>query len=454
MIFHETIVAPATSFGRSSVGIIRISGSSVLKIIKKFLRISMQERFAHYVSFLDVNGNILDNGIALFFNSPRSFTGEDVLEFHGHGNPFLLDLLIKNILLTKNVRMARPGEFSERAFLNKKMDLIQSESICDLINAQSELSIKAALRSLSGSFSKKIHFIIEQLKILYSRIEAIINFPDEMNELFLFQSIEIDLIKVIKLIQKLINTAHYSNVLQKGIKIVISGSPNVGKSSLFNYLSNQKASIVTDVPGTTRDIICKNIWINGISCELMDTAGLRKSKDIIEQIGIKLAKKKIYSCDHIFLMLDITNDQLFNNKLILKSINKLKSNQNITFIFNKIDLINQKPYLKIIYKKFKCIYLSIKNKTGLDFLKNRINEISSSLNNTEGIFLARRRHLSELENALKYLINGKKYWFKNKCIELLSDNIRLSMDCLLKITGYFSNDDLLNKIFSEFCIGK
>ncbi|VFP87764.1 tRNA modification GTPase MnmE [Buchnera aphidicola (Cinara piceae)] len=454
MMFHETIVAPATAFGRSSIGVIRVSGSSVIKIIKKFLKISMTERFAHYVSFFDINGNILDKGIALFFHAPRSFTGEDVLEFHGHGNPFLLDILIKNILSFNNVRMARPGEFSERAFLNKKIDLVQSEAVCDLINAQSELAIKAASCSLSGYFSKKILYIIEQLKLLYSRIEAVVNFPDEINELDLFKNIKINLIAVIKLIQNLIDISYQGNILKKGIKIVISGAPNVGKSSLFNYLSNEQSSIVTNIPGTTRDIICKDIWINGISCELMDTAGLHKSKDIIEQIGIKLAKKKLHTCDHIFLVLDVTNNHLFNDKLINKNINQLKLNQNITFIFNKIDLVNQRPCLKFIDKKFKCIYLSIKYKIGLDFLKNRINEISSSLNNVEGVFLARRRHLSELEKALKYLINGKKYWLKNKYIELLSDNIRLSIDCLLKITGNFSNNDLLNKIFSEFCIGK
>uniref|UniRef100_A0A451DET5 tRNA modification GTPase MnmE n=1 Tax=Buchnera aphidicola (Cinara pseudotsugae) TaxID=2518978 RepID=A0A451DET5_9GAMM len=454
MIFNETIVAPATAFGRSGIGIIRISGSSVLKIMKKFLNISMKERFAHKVSFLDFQGNIIDYGIALFFPAPRSFTGEDVLEFQGHGNPVLLDVIIKNIVRMNDVRLARPGEFSERAFLNKKIDLIQAEAISDLINAQSKLSIQASLLSLSGSFSEKIRVIIDLLKVFYSQIEAIINFPDEMDSPYEHSDLMPDLAKIIVLLQKLTDTARKSHALQKSIKIVIAGLPNVGKSSLFNYLSDQKVSIVTDIPGTTRDLICKDIWSNGICYELIDTAGLRKSHDVIENIGIQLAEKSIRSCNHIFFVLDVLHNQKKNNEVILKSIKNLHINQTITFIFNKIDLIKQKSRLEIIHKKFQCVYLSVRKQLGLNRLKKIINAILYTKNNVESVFLARRRHILELEKSLKYLIEGKKDWYIRNNIELLSENIRLSMNCLLSITGHFSNDDLLNKIFSNFCIGK
>ncbi|VFP85556.1 tRNA modification GTPase MnmE [Buchnera aphidicola (Cinara pseudotaxifoliae)] len=454
MIFNETIVAPATAFGRSGIGIIRISGSSVLKIIKKFLKISMRERFAHNVSFLDFRGNIIDYGIALFFPAPNSFTGEDILEFQGHGNPVLLDIIVKNVVRMNNVRIARPGEFSERAFLNKKIDLIQAEAISDLIHAESKLSIQAALRSLSGSFSKKLCFIIDLLKIFYSKIEAIINFSDEIDSSDERLDFKSDLIKIIMLLKNLMYTARKSYSLQKDIKIVITGPPNVGKSSLFNFLSDRRVSIVTDIPGTTRDLICQNIWSNGVCYELIDTAGLRKSQDLIENIGIRLAKKSVRSCDHIFFILDITYNQKENNEIILKSIKNLRINQNITFIFNKIDLIKQKPRLEIIHQKFQCIYLSVKKRSGLSRLKKIINVILCSKNNIENVFLARRRHVLGLEESLKYLLEGKKEWYKNNNIEFFSDNIRLSMNCLLSITGQFSNDDLLNKIFSDFCIGK
>ncbi|VFP84781.1 tRNA modification GTPase MnmE [Buchnera aphidicola (Cinara splendens)] len=454
MIFNETIVAPATAFGRSGIGIIRISGSSVLKIMKKFLNISMKERFAHNVSFLDFQGNIIDHGIALFFPAPKSFTGEDILEFQGHGNPFLLDIIIENIVRMNDVRLARPGEFSERAFLNKKIDLIQAEAISDLINAQSRLSIQASLLSLSGSFSKKICLIIDLLKVFYSQIEAIINFPDEMDAPCDRLDFMPNLTKIIVLLQKLTDTARKSHALQKSIKIVIAGLPNVGKSSLFNYLSDQQISIVTDIPGTTRDLMCKEVWSNGICYELIDTAGLRKSQDVIENIGIQLAEKSICSCDHIFFVLDTLHNQKENNKIILKSIKNLRINQTITFIFNKIDLTEQKPRLETIYQKFQCIYLSVKKKLGLNKLKKVINTILHTNNNVESVFLARRRHVLELEKSLKYLMQGKKDWYRSNNIELLSENIRLSMNCLLGITGHFSNDDLLNKIFSDFCIGK
>ncbi|ABJ90494.1 tRNA uridine-5-carboxymethylaminomethyl(34) synthesis GTPase MnmE [Buchnera aphidicola] len=454
MKFFDTIVSPATVIGRSGIGIIRISGISVLKIIKKFLKISMKERFAYFSSFYDVKNNLLDQGIALFFLAPKSFTGENILEFHSHGNPIILDLLIKNILTIKNVRIANPGEFSKRAFLNNKIDLVQAEAINDIINAESHLSVKAALSSLRGTFSKKINKILFNLKDIYSEIEAIINFPEELNDLNIQKNIKKKLSFIIKMITNLLDETHKNYIFSNTIKIVIAGPPNVGKSSLLNFLSKEKVSIVTNIPGTTRDVIHKNIWFNGVCCEFLDTAGLQKSQDIIEVIGIKLAKKHIKSCNHIFLMFDVTKKKMINNNFIKNIVNNLKKNQNITFIFNKIDLINKKPYISIIYKKFECIYLSLKKNIGIEYLKNKILEITTLHNNVESTFLAKKRHISALKKSLMYLINGKRNWMKNLYLELLSDDIRLSIKYLLKITGKFNSEDLLDKIFSKFCIGK
>lgn len=454
MQIQDTILAPATSGGRSGIGIIRISGINVVDIINIVLKVSIKERYAYYLPFFDLNGNIIDYGIVLFFMSPKSFTGEDMLELQGHGNPIILDLLIKNILSIQNVRFARPGEFSERAFLNGKIDLVQAEAVMDLIQAESVAAVNASLKSLQGSFSCIINKIFSNIKKIYTDLEVLINFSDDINDNINLTSINYNLKSVINLIQKIQKKSLQSYILRNGIKIVITGLPNVGKSSLLNKLLNKEVAIVTDIPGTTRDILRSTININGLSYELIDTAGLcNDSTSIVEKLGINLAKKLIKKSNYIFLVLDITKKKEINDIIILKYIKKLKKNQNLTIIFNKIDIVQEKSRIGK-YNNYVSFFISTKFNLGIDLLKDHIQKFSKLINNSENLFLARRRHIEILTKVLKVLKIGQKNWIKYQLVDCLSDDIRLAIQLISEITGQFTHNDLLKKIFSKFCIGK
>ncbi|AEH39608.1 GTP-binding protein [Buchnera aphidicola (Cinara tujafilina)] len=454
MNISDTIIAPATAGGKAGIGIIRISGGDVRNIIKKILKISLRERYAHFFTFFDLNGKIVDNGIAIFFASPRSFTGEDMLELQGHGNPLILDMLIKNILLINNVRLARPGEFSERAFLNEKIDLIQAEATMDLIHAQSKLAIQASLKSLQGFFSQCINKIFQRLNSIYSNIEAAINFPEDINDNILLKNIDNKIYDVISLIKKVKKKAVQGNLLREGIKIVITGTPNVGKSSLLNRLLNKNVAIVTNLAGTTRDLIRSYINIKGLTFELIDTAGLCDSNNVIEKIGIKLAKDVIKKSNHVFLVLDSSKKDEFNELIIKNYIKKLNKNQIITLIFNKIDLTKKKSCITRYKNKYTSIYVSVKSGLGIDLLRKYMRSFSRSIDSSENLFLARRRHLQILTKTLKLLEDGLKNWIDFQTIELLSDTIKLANTLISEISGKFINQDILEKFFSEFCIGK
>lgn len=450
----NTIIALATASGRSGIGIIRISGSAVHVIIKKYLLGKVIERHVNYVSFLDISGKIIDKGIALLFLSPKSFTGEDVLEFHGHGNPILLNLLIKNILLVDNVRLANPGEFSERAFLNGKIDLIQAEAISDIICSQSEIAIQASLNSFRGAFSKKIHNITEKLTELYSSLETNIDFSEHIDENEILKNTYSGMLEIIKLIQQVKNKANHTIYLQDGINIVIAGPPNVGKSSLLNTLLKKNISIVTNFSGTTRNIISDHMYINGVCYTFFDTAGLCVSRNIVEKIGIKLAKKKINQANYIFLVLDVSKNIHSNEIIIENFIINLHKNQTLVIIFNKIDLINMMPKIEKYKNLYISIYISIKNKIGINLIRNFLKKITYKSNSSENIFLARTRHVVLLEKTLNILEKNKKEWHDLKSIDLLADRLRLAVQTICQITGKFTHDDLLKKIFSTFCIGK
>ena len=442
--FDETIVAPVTPPGRGGVSIVRVSGLLTQTILKQVLKTTPEPRFAHYLSFYAKDGSVLDEGLAIFFPNPNSFTGEDVLELQGHGGPVVVDCLIQRIIQL-GARMAKPGEFSERAFLNGKMDLAQAEAVADLINASSEQAAQSAMRSLQGEFSKKIKKLVEALIHLRTYVEAAIDFPEEEIDFLSDGKVEADLNDIIAELENIKNTAKQGALLSEGMSVVIAGEPNVGKSSLLNCLSQREAAIVTDIAGTTRDILREHINIDGMPLHIIDTAGLRESEDVIEKEGIKRAKQAINEADEILLVVDVTKKQKVG-------LTKFPKNKPITVVKNKIDLTQQSPGIKE-KDTVTEIALSAKTGTGIDLLKTHLKK-TVGFQAKEGTFIARRRHLDALHRANTFLQTGKEQLQKNKAGELLAEDLRQAQQALSEITGEFTTDDLLGRIFSSFCIGK
>lgn len=444
----DTIVATATPMGRGGIAVIRISGNKVQNISEHLLGTIPKPRFALYTPFLDAHRNILDEGIALFFEGPHSFTGEDVLELHGHGGHFIVDRLIQEII-SQGARLARPGEFSERAFLNDKLDLIQAEAIGDLIDASSQDAATAAMRSLQGEFSQKIHLLVEGLIHLRMYVEASIDFADEEIDFLNDGKIASRLKDLIDRLENIEMSATQGSLLRNGITATIIGEPNVGKSSLLNRLCGYDAAIVTNIAGTTRDLLRETIAIDGMPMHMIDTAGLRESEDIVELEGIRRAHQEIKKADLILCMIE-ANDPLNKVDELLKTFPHKK---NIVIIRNKIDLTHEKPNIQS-YQSQKIVSLSAKNNEGVDLLKQIIKENVGFKITTEGVFSARRRHLDALANAKKFLLEGLTQLQENRAGELLAEDLRCAQRVLNEITGEFTTDDLLGKIFSSFCIGK
>lgn len=451
----DTIIAQATPPGRGGVGIIRISGSEVKHIAQLVLGQLPKPRYAQYLPFLDENGNELDQGIALFFPNPHSFTGEDVLELQGHGGPVVLDLILKRLLLIPKVRLARPGEFSERAFLNDKMDLTQAEAIADLIDASSEQAAKSALRSLQGEFSKKVNQLVQSLIHLRIYVEAAIDFPEEEIDFLSDGKVEAELTQIQDQLKQVQQEANQGALLREGLKVVIAGRPNAGKSSLLNALSGKESAIVTDIEGTTRDVLKEHIHLDGMPLHLIDTAGLRQATDLVEKIGIERALAEIEQADRLLLMVDSTvtaeddPKQLWSDELGCA----LPVNLPITVIRNKADLTHE--VLGITKKdNYHVIRLSAKTGEGVDELRTHLKQEIGLNQVAEGGFLARRRHLEALNQAAIALENGFVQLTVFNAGELLAEELRLAQEALSQITGAFTSDDLLGQIFSSFCIGK
>ncbi|MFW9319473.1 tRNA uridine-5-carboxymethylaminomethyl(34) synthesis GTPase MnmE [Glaesserella parasuis] len=450
----ETIAAQATPIGRGGIGILRVSGPLATEVAQAVLGKCPKPRIADYLPFKDEDGTVLDQGIALFFKAPHSFTGEDVLELQGHGGQVILDLLLNRILKVKGVRIARAGEFSEQAFLNNKLDLAQAEAIADLIDATSEQAARSALKSLQGEFSNKINELVDSVIYLRTYVEAAIDFPDEEIDFLVDGKIEAKLNEIIAQLANVRQEAKQGTILREGMKVVIAGKPNAGKSSLLNALAGREAAIVTDIAGTTRDVLREHIHIDGMPLHIIDTAGLRKASDEVEKIGIKRAWDEIEQADHVLLMIDSNESQADSFQQEWATfLAKLPKNIPVTVIRNKVDLTGEAESL-VQADNFTVIRLSAQTKVGVDLLREHLKKSMGYQSSTEGGFIARRRHLVALETAAEHLERGHIQLTQFYAGELLAEELRMVQNALSEITGQFTSDDLLGNIFSSFCIGK
>ncbi|NPE55041.1 tRNA uridine-5-carboxymethylaminomethyl(34) synthesis GTPase MnmE [Dickeya dadantii] len=454
MSHTDTIVAQATPPGRGGVGILRISGRTAAAVAQAVLGKLPKPRYADYLPFHDADGSVLDQGIALWFPGPNSFTGEDVLELQGHGGPVILDLLLKRIVALPDVRIARPGEFSERAFLNDKLDLAQAEAIADLIDASSEQAARSAVNSLQGVFSTRIHQLVEALTHLRIYVEAAIDFPDEEIDFLSDGKIEAMLNDVIGDLGAVRAEARQGSLLREGMKVVIAGRPNAGKSSLLNALAGRDAAIVTDIAGTTRDVLREHIHIDGMPLHIIDTAGLRDASDEVERIGIERAWQEIEQADRVLFMVDGTTTNAMEPAAIWPEfMARLPKTLPITVVRNKADVTGEPLGIEDV-NTYSLIRLSARTGDGVDLLRDHLKQSMGFTSNTEGGFLARRRHLQALEQAAQHLQQGHEQLVGAYAGELLAEELRLAQQSLSEITGEFTSDDLLGRIFSSFCIGK
>ncbi len=443
---RDTIAAIATPPGNGGVGIIRISGLLVKEIAQQLTNKPLQARLAQFTPFLDQDQSVIDTGICLFFPGPASFTGEDTLELQGHGGSVVLDMLLKRVVAL-GARLANPGEFSERAFLNNKIDLAQAEAIADLIESTTEQSVRSAQKSMQGLFSTQVNQLVDELIELRTYVEAAIDFVEEEIDFLSDGIVEKRITALQDKIKEIQNTAQQGRLLRDGMSIVLAGKPNAGKSSLLNALAGHDAAIVTDIEGTTRDILRERIQIDGMPLHIIDTAGLRDSDNEIEREGIRRAHEEILKADKVLLLIDATDPEI-------KSITKLlPENIDITKVYNKIDLIGIEP--EIMENDFGTqIYLSIKTGKGMELLTQHLKQSVGFNDQTEDVFIARRRHIEALNQGKDYVDQALAQLQQNQAGELVAEDLRLAQNSLSEITGKFTSDDLLGRIFSSFCIGK
>ncbi|MFM4679833.1 tRNA uridine-5-carboxymethylaminomethyl(34) synthesis GTPase MnmE [Aeromonas media] len=450
----DTIVAQATAPGRGGVGIVRVSGPAAERVAEIVLGKLPRVRYAEYLPFRDEQGQPLDQGIALLFKAPNSFTGEDVLELQGHGGPVILDMLIRRILQIEGIRPARPGEFSERAFLNDKLDLAQAEAIADLIEASSEQAARSAMHSLQGQFSGKIQQLVESLTRLRIYVEAAIDFPDEEIDFLSDGKVAGDLYAIMAELDAVRGEAKQGALLREGMKVVIAGRPNAGKSSLLNALAGRESAIVTEIAGTTRDVLREHIHLDGMPLHIIDTAGLRDTQDKVEQIGIERAWAEIEQADRVLFMVDgTTTDAVDPREIWPEFVDRLPKKIGLTVVRNKADLTGEdlEPSQELGHAVYR---ISAKTELGLPTLREHLKACMGFQGNTEGGFMARRRHLDALERAAERLLMAREQLEVFVAGELVAEELRLAQESLSEITGEFSSDDLLGRIFSSFCIGK
>ncbi len=446
---HETgsiIAAIATAPGRAAIGVVRVSGPNLKALAQSLLGKVPASRHAALCDFLDENGEIIDRGIALYFPAPHSYTGEDVLELQCHGGPAVLQLLLRRCLAL-GARLAEPGEYTKRAFLNDKLDLAQAESVADLIDASTGEAAKSALRSLQGAFSTEVNALTKSLIELRTLVEATLDFPEEDAE-FLEQANAVGKLRAIHAqLEKVLLAARQGSILREGITVVLAGRPNVGKSSLLNRLAGEDVAIVTSVPGTTRDAIRQAIEIEGIPLHVIDTAGLRETKDEVEKIGIARTWAAIEKADAVLLIIDSTQSESREDRKILE---RLPATLPRICVYNKIDLLPAQPKSEALDGEIR-VYLSAKTGAGVDLLCAQLLHVVGWQPTGEGVYMARARHLSALREAGQHLSGA----LENRAqIEFFAEELKLAQNALSKITGEFTTDDLLGEIFSRFCIGK
>ena len=437
----DPIVAIATAPGRGGVGVVRVSGADVSGIAEALLGRLPAPRFATYRRFLDSDGSTLDEGIALLFAAPHSFTGENVLELQGHGGPQVLNLILQRCI-ELGARLAAPGEFTRRAFLNGKLDLAQAEAVADLIDAQSAAAARSAVRSLSGAFSERIDELVERLVRLRMLVEATLDFPEEEID-FLQQADAFGRLDAIDATLREVRAqARQGALLREGLTVVLIGQPNVGKSSLLNRLAGFEAAIVTEIAGTTRDTVREAIQIQGVPLHVIDTAGLRETEDAVERLGIARTWEALEKADAALLLVDAAHGLTEEEQKILT---RLPAIPRIT-VHNKIDLYDESP--RVAGEE---VWLSAKTAAGMDLLQQKLLELAGWQASGEGAFMARSRHLDALGRAASHLQRARE---AKAQLELFAEELRLAQSALSEITGEFSADDLLGEIFSSFCIGK
>ncbi|MEQ8262509.1 tRNA uridine-5-carboxymethylaminomethyl(34) synthesis GTPase MnmE [Pseudohaliea sp.] len=453
---EDTIAAIATATGRGGIGILRLSGPAALAIARQLTgRDRFRPRYAHRADFLDAGGARLDDGLALYFPGPHSFTGEDVIEFNCHGSPVVLDLLLQAACAC-GARPAQPGEFSRRAFLNDKLDLTQAEAIADLIESASVEAARNALRSLSGAFSKRVHDLVEAVTRLRVYVEAAIDFPDEEDVDFLAEGeVGARLAGIATQLAAVRESARQGSLLREGLKLVIAGRPNAGKSSLLNALAGEERAIVTAIEGTTRDVLREDILVHGLPLHIVDTAGLRDSDDPVEQEGVRRAMVEIASADRVILVVDDSAGgappRLAN--LLPAGVAPPPPGTPVTRVHNKIDLSGTAAAIESTADGTD-IWLSAQSGAGLSLLREHLRGSVGLASAGESTFSARRRHLDALDRAAAHLDDARTQLDGSGAGELVAEDLRYLQGCLGEITGRVSSDDLLGEIFSSFCIGK
>ena len=456
MTESDTIVAIASAPGRGAVGVIRVSGPDVPDIAIAVLGKLPAARVARVANFLDADGQPLDRGLALYFPAPASYTGEHVLELQGHGGAFVLDLLLQR-LLQLSCRMARAGEFSERAFLNGKIDIAQAEAIADLIDAGTSAAARAAVRSMQGEFSAHIHALQAQITGLRTLVEAAIDFPDEELDLVPGSLLGDRVANILTAFDAITAAARQGALLREGLNIVIAGKPNAGKSSLLNRLVGDDIAIVTDQPGTTRDVLRQQVHLDGLPLNLIDTAGLRTTADVVEAEGVRRAFAELGRADRVLYILDAAAANSLSagggGADLAAELKDLPSGVPVTLVFNKIDLVGAPASVDEIQEPPQ-VFLSAKTGEGLDLLRAHLQARAGYRSGDAGALSARRRHLDALERARSCVVQAADTLSKSRAFELFAEDLRRAQLALGEITGEFSSDDLLGQIFSSFCIGK